>query len=498
MPTGPPSAHGVDARGVLAFLDAVEAAPGVEMHGMVLRRHGVVVAQGWWAPYTPERVHLLYSLSKTFTASAAAFAVAEGLLDLDERVVEALPDLAVGVTDERTRAMTVRHLLTMATGHTEDMVGAAWAADPDEPVRGFLGLAPPRDPGSVFTYNQPATYTLATLLQRRAGSTLTAYLRPRLLDPLGIGEVAWLQDPPGRDLGFSGLHATTDAVARLAELYLRDGVHDGVRLLPEGWVAEASRAHVDTPHEDEVDWRQGYGYQLWRSRHGYRGDGAFGQLCLVLPEQDAVLAVTGCSPDMQGLLDLVWTHLLPAMGTSPATDVRHVSVDADAALAARLGDLRLTPTAGSSTPPVPGPDAGAASDGDASGRWPVAPGGVPTVDAVSVRPDGDGWVVELHEGDAGLVVPVPGARWAVDSSGASAVSAASAASGSGGSGVPVAVSGGWQDDGTLRLTVRLLETPHRVEVTVPAVGEEASGGAEVRWVDEPLHELPLHGMRAPR
>jgi hypothetical protein len=306
-----------------------------------------------------------------------------------------------------------------------------------------------------------------------------------LLDPLGIGGFGWLQEPPGRDLGFSGVHTTTDAVARLGQLYLRDGVHDGVRLLPAGWVAEASRAHVATPDEDDVDWRQGYGYQLWRSRHGYRGDGAFGQLCLVLPEQDAVLAVTGCSPDMQGLLDAVWTHLLPALGVDvdPAT-----AADADAALVARTAGLRLVPTAGATTPPGSTPDAGPASaDGPPSGTWPVAPGGVGTVDALSLRHDGERWTVVLHEGEVATTLPVPGSGWAVDEG-----------DGADGSAVPVAVSGGWQDDGTVRLTVRLLETPHRLEVRVPGADSGTTAGApEVRWVDEPLHQLPLHRMRAP-
>ena len=164
---------------------------------------------------------------------------------------------------------------------------------------------------------------LATILQRLAGERLVDYLRPRVLDPLGhrrppLGAAA----RPGIDLGFSGVHTDLDAVARLGQLYLDDGVWDGRRLLPEGWVADASSVADRQPAaRAEPDWQQGYGFQLWMSRHGYRGDGAFGQYMVVLPEHDAVVAMFSCTEDMQVVLDLMWEHLLPAMGDDAAAAV---------------------------------------------------------------------------------------------------------------------------------------------------------------------------------
>ncbi|BFO17638.1 hypothetical protein SHKM778_40260 [Streptomyces sp. KM77-8] len=156
------------------------------------------------------------------------------------------PEFEAGITDPRSRAMLVRHVASMASGHEGETVDAAFRTDPAEPVRGFLLQPPQRDPGTVFAYNQPCTYTLGAIVQRVTGQTLTAYLRPRLLDPLGIGEALWQRDRTGRELGFSGLYAATDAVARLGQLYLDDGMWQGERLLPEGWVARASRAHTAT------------------------------------------------------------------------------------------------------------------------------------------------------------------------------------------------------------------------------------------------------------
>ena len=159
-------------------------------------RHGHVVAEGWWAPHTPERTRLLYSLSKSFTSTALGFALEEGRLGLDDTVVSHFPELDQDITDPRSRSVTLRHLASMASGHNRDMLDEVLARDPQEPVRGLLLIPPDEEPGSIFAYSQPCTYALAAVIQRAAGMPLSAYLRPRLLDPLGIGEVGWLTWPP--------------------------------------------------------------------------------------------------------------------------------------------------------------------------------------------------------------------------------------------------------------------------------------------------------------
>ncbi len=222
LPRSTPSAQGVAASGVTAFVDALEQHPGIDPHGVMLVRHGHVVAEGWWAPYSADRVHLLYSLSKTFMSTAVGFAVQEGLLSLDDAVADHFPEFRDELP-EASRRILVRHALAMASGHDAEMVQAAFGADPVEPVRGFLLHAPEHEPGSWFAYNQPANYTVAAILQRAAGTDLVSYLRPRLLDPLGVGPVGWQEYPPGRSLGFSGLHATTEAIARSTRRGARSG-----------------------------------------------------------------------------------------------------------------------------------------------------------------------------------------------------------------------------------------------------------------------------------
>lgn len=472
----------------------------------MLLRGGAVVAEGWWAPYTPDRLHLLYSLSKTFTSTAAGLAVAEGLFDLDDRIIDHFPEFADEITGPRSRAMRIRDALAMATGHHVDMIETAVRTDPAEPVRGFLLHEPESDPGTWFTYNQLGTYSVAAILQRRAGCSLVEYLRPRLFDPLGIGPVGWQQHPAGRDIGFSGLHATTEAIAKLGLLHLRDGVWQGRQLLPAGWAAEVRQRRVDSSREPNPDWQQGYGYQVWMARHGYRGDGAYGQFCVILPEHDVVLAATMATPNMQRVLDAVWEHLLPALydvtvDGSPAdaeAQADQALADqalADQALADRLRTLALAPTAGD---PVTADWAGDhRGDGlTVTIRTPAA--------GADASTDGAGTATAIiDDGTVRLTVPVGvGAQWVVvDETSDEQVSPP-----------PVAVSGGvagtenWgfaagsgaAASPVLVVDIAFLESPHRLRVEVAREGRRA--GVTASWSTAPLRltDDSLLGQGAPR
>ena len=316
LPTSTPEAHGVPSAAILAFIDAAEAR-GLELHSLMLLRHGHVLAEGWWAPYRAEEPHMLFSLSKSFTSTAIGLAVAEGRLTVDDTVLSFFPDEAPAAPGEHLAAMRVRHLLSMSTGHDLDTTGALRGAADGDWVRAFLAQPVEHTPGTHFIYNSGATYMLSAIIQRVTGTTLLDYLRPRLLDPLDIADATWETCPRGINTGGWGLSITTADIARFGQLYLQEGVWEGRQLLPAGWVAEASAAHSDNSNHPSgnPDWTQGYGYQLWRCRHdAYRGDGAFGQFCVIMPKQEAVLVTTSGTTNLQGVLDLAWEHLLPALG----------------------------------------------------------------------------------------------------------------------------------------------------------------------------------------
>jgi CubicO group peptidase (beta-lactamase class C family) len=477
LPRSTPAEQQVDPSAILAFLGALDDHPDIEMHSLMVVRHGHVVTEGWWAPYSAGRPHLLYSLSKSFTSTAAAFAQAEGLLDLDDTVISHFPEWDADVADPRSRSVRVRHVASMASGHTREMLGEALARDPADPVRGFLLLPPDREPGTVFAYSQPCTYTLASIIQRNAGMLLTEYLRPRLFDPLGIGPVGWSTFPPGRQQGFSGLHARTEDVAKLGQLYLQKGQWEGTQLIPAQWVEEATSVQVANPGEPNPDWQQGYGFQFWRSRHGYRGDGAFGQFCVILPDHETVVVTTASTLDMQAMLDALWTHLLPGLGVELPD-----AGSAQDELSARLAGLALPPCPAGSAPADPGAVRGgpfpvtalAAEVADAQIR--------PALTSVEVAPAESGWQVTLVEPSNALTFPVGAGTWTVsspvDQNGAT---------------IPVAASGGWAGDGTLRVEVILLETPHRLDLTCGLPGDTATAG----WRLPPIAGAKLRHLHSP-
>jgi hypothetical protein len=384
-------------------------------------------------------------------------------------VISYFPEFDEEVTDPGTRAMLVRHAASMATGHITDMMEAAVDRDPADPMRGFLLLPPEQQPGTVFCYNQAASYTLSAIIQRTSGLTLTEYLRPRLLEPLGIEGFAWEQYA-GHDVGMSGLHVTTDAIARLGELHLRHGLWNGRRVLPEAWVAEATRPHIPNPGPNP-DWQQGYGFQFWMSRHGYRGDGACGQFCLVLPEQDAVVAITAGTNELQGVLDLVWQHLLPAFDGD-------VDADADSALRDRLSRLRL-PTVQGRAVPVTAPDAwSVAAFTPAGGACPEQPG----LTEVSVSPAPEGWQVALTDSGETLTLKLRTEGWNTSPAGAQP---------------PTGACGAWSETASgsiFTLDVAFLETPHRLTVTCAL----PTRTFEAHWQAAPLGGSPLGELRVPR
>ena len=309
LPRSAPETEGVDPGGVLAFIEAADQKVD-SINGIVLLRHGRVIAEGAWAPYRGDTNHMLYSLSKSFTSTAVGLAVAEGKLSIDDPVLKFFPDEAPTEPSKNLKEMRVRDLLRMATGHQSE---PPWN-DEQSWARSFLHHPVPFKPGTHFQYNTPATYMQSAIVQKATGQTVLDFLRPRLFEPLGISNPQWGTSPQGVSIGGYGLSVRTEDIARFGQLYLQKGKWEGKQIIPQSWVDDATARQTATGSNPESDWDQGYGYQFWRSRHGaFRGDGAFGQFCIVIPEKDAVVAITSGAKDMQLILNLVWKHLFPAM-----------------------------------------------------------------------------------------------------------------------------------------------------------------------------------------
>jgi CubicO group peptidase (beta-lactamase class C family) len=343
LPRCNPEEAGIDPAAILAFVSTAEQTI-FHLHSFMLLRHGQVVAEGWWYPWKAETPHMLYSLSKSFTSSAVGMAVAEGRLSVEDQVIAYFPEATPKKVSQNLSAMKIHHLLSMSTGHHQDTSDEVFPSS--TPFKKFLSLEVEHVPGTYFVYNTAATFVLSAIIQKVTGRTLLDYIKPRLFDPLGIQGTSWESHPNGVNFGGYGLNITTEDIATFGQLYLQKGDWKGERILTEAWVEAATRKQVSNGDNPNDDWCQGYGYQFWRCRHNlYRGDGAFGQFCIVMPEQDAVLAITAGVPDMQAVLNVVWDKLLPALDRKqlPASEM------GSSALVDKLRSLAIDPPTGAAT-----------------------------------------------------------------------------------------------------------------------------------------------------
>lgn len=453
FPRSTPAAQGMSSRSIGALLDWFEQRA-VEGHSIMVVRHGHVVAEGWWTPYSADRPTLLYSVTKSFTSIAVGLVISDGLLALDDRVVDVLPDHVPDDVSEQGRRITVHHLLSMTVGHGTDSLTEAWEREPGDLVNGFLRVPFSEVEGSRFVYDNATTFLLARIVERVSGRDLRELLDERLFRPMGIDHAEWDRVASGKAFGFHGLHLTTEAVAAFGELLLRGGRWGDQQLVPREWVELATRPHSDIPPVED-DSARGYGYQFWISENGFYADGAFGQHCVVIPALDLVVVVTSHNTRTSATPDAVWDCLVP--GVDHPGSARD-----DEILADRLRRLSFPLVAGSAEP-------GRSAEATIIA---AADSALPAGSTVLVEPVDGGW--RLHFASI-RDVEVGYGEWRESSP----------------LGRPVVASGAWQGD-TFVAELFVITTPHRVRLVVD--GDTATA----TWSTVPLTkpDLALH-LRAP-
>jgi hypothetical protein len=323
LPRSAPETQGVSSRGISDFLDAAGKSKN-EFHSFMFLRHGKVIAEGWWNPYRSDLKHSLYSVSKSFTSTAIGFAVSEGRMSVNDKIISFFPGDLPDSIPPYLSALTVKDMLSMLEGQNPDPTFSVTSRDSNW-VKAFLALPIVHKPGTEFLYNTLGVYVLSAIVQKVTGEKVIDYLTPRLFQPLGIRGMDWEVSPQGINTGGWGLRLKTEDMAKVGQLYLQKGKWNGRQLLPQAWIEAAVTSRNDQGPEwashtprDSSDWRQGYGYLFWRCRHNaFRADGAMGQYIIVMPDEDAVIAITCETPDMQDEINLVWRYLLAAMHKDP-------------------------------------------------------------------------------------------------------------------------------------------------------------------------------------
>jgi CubicO group peptidase (beta-lactamase class C family) len=317
LPRSTPEGEGISSQAIIDFVEAADNNVNTFDSFMIVR-HGKVIAEGWWKPNSADKPHIMNSVSKSFNSTAVGLAIHEHKVKLDDQVLKFFPADAPPDPSDNLKAMKVRDLLMMAGGH--DVEPKAAGGSPS--VKQFLAQPVPHQPGTHFLYNTMGSYVLSAIVTKVTGQTTLEYLKPRLFKPLGIENPRWDSSPEGNSLGGYGLYLRTEDMAKFGQLYLQKGKWNGKQLVPRKWVEEATSKQISNENEGHAkigsDWKEGYGFQFWRCRNNaFRADGAGGQFIVMMPDQDVVVAITADTGNLQGELDAIWDHLLPAFQSKP-------------------------------------------------------------------------------------------------------------------------------------------------------------------------------------
>ena len=312
-----PESVGISSVGVQKLIDTMcFYEPGRETHGFMIIRNRKIVAEGSFAPFTDDP-HVIHSCTKAFTATAIGFAQQEGLLHVDDPIMNYLSDLAPAEHAPELDRLTIRHLLTMSNGHAVNVFRRpCHEISPAELKRNFMAAPFGCEPGSKFAYNNTNSYMMAEIIRRLTGKDPMDYLRPRLLNKLGI-EPSYQTDTDGMFMGYGHMRLTREELARFGQFYMDGCVWEGERLLPEAWAKEATGFQIattslgGTPGKNP-DWDAGYAFHMWRGQHdGFRFCGAYGQICACYPKYNLMFCLnSGSTQEVQEMLTAFYEYIL--------------------------------------------------------------------------------------------------------------------------------------------------------------------------------------------
>ncbi len=304
-----PEQVGVSSSAISELIDDFER-HGVELHSIMILRHGKVAYEAWRDPYGPDVPHTMYSVSKSFASIATGFAIDEGLITLDTKVIEIFPEYRPQKYDANLEAMTVRHLLTMTAGKDvsvlDNKAKKPW-------IKSFFDARWAFAPGTGWKYISENCFMLCAIINRITGISVREYLAPRLFRPLGMRENPfWETDPNGIEAGGWGLFITTEELAKVIHCMSHGGKYNGQQVIPEFWAREAGKYQADNSCQTQAssDSCVGYGYNFWRNSipNSYRADGMYSQFGIVLEDYDANIITTCSEVFEQKTRDCIWRH----------------------------------------------------------------------------------------------------------------------------------------------------------------------------------------------
>ncbi len=289
-----PEEQGIDSGYLARFLEELSLDQSLNLHEITILRGGKIIFEAAFGDYLLNIPHVCYSLSKSITATAIGMLVDEGMLSIDETLVDIFKDELTPFQISSHKKIKVKHLLNMTAGVLFNEAGSVTETDW---VKGFFDSLVLTPPGKTFHYNSMNSFMLAAVIKKVTGSGLMEYLTPRLWEPLGIKNIFWELSPTGIEKGGWGLYIIPEDLAKIGQLYLQGGVWNGRQLLSREWIETATAKKATAP-QNFGDFN--YGYHVWvgRQQHCYLFNGMFGQNMLCFPDTDLIIIENAGNDEM--------------------------------------------------------------------------------------------------------------------------------------------------------------------------------------------------------
>lgn len=349
---GTPESVGIPSQAIRNFILRLQKQK-VPMHSILVYRHDCLVTEGYYAPYQPDTLHRMFSISKSFTSIAIGLLADEGKLSLSDPIISYFPDKIPDDVHPWIAAMTIRDMLMMRTCHASTTYKVNMQTDW---VESFFTVPPTHPAGKVFHYDTSSAHTLAALVERLSGMPMLDYLKEKL-SVLGFSKESYmLTDPFGVSMGGSGLTATPMDLLKFAYLIAHEGLVDGKQLLSSSYIKEATSnltpTLVPAPCRSEAC---GYGYQFWRNeKDGYVCYGMGGQLIIFLPKWDLICITTADTQGIGGgnqlIYDALYDEILPSLAPNPLPEDQKSHQE----LLSLLQKLEIAPLEGFAFSPIAG------------------------------------------------------------------------------------------------------------------------------------------------
>lgn len=290
----------------------------IKLHGICIFQHNELLAE---YHYTPDIPRNIYSVSKSFLATAIGLLVEEGLLSLSDRPIDFFPQNIPNRLHPWVEKLNLQHLLTMTSGHSRPLLHEDERNTIKESdwIRFVFSQPLINMPGEKFLYSNGCAYLAGCMAEKVTGVKLIDFLYQRIFIPMNIPYPEWDECPMGHTFAASRLRLKLSDMIKLGLLYLNHGNYLDKQILPSNWVDAATSFKIASRQISAFgngnDENYGYGYQFWLCRYPgtYRAFGRLGQFVIVIPGKDAVIATSAQEKNEQSILDIVWNTILPEL-----------------------------------------------------------------------------------------------------------------------------------------------------------------------------------------